>query len=294
MARWTRRTALHGGVGPRRVVPMDEIVAREFQAIRDLIAQNERARDAFDQAERERHAAEKVELDGRLNRMNEFRGALQDTIARFVQRPEFEEAKQAGIDRYEANRRHIEAANRSWWGTSLSLVASGIAAAWLIVGLKIDNTVAPLRVDTEQIRQVTTQNAERLRFTETATNASTQADTALRASEAQLNERVHQLEINSPIGTTTAAEVEALKRENATQNDRLIVLRNETVQQKAALVEIETQFCNGDYVRNLMHANELRVISLLWSKSFPDTHYPTDNAYYPRIGKCGGEGSGAG
>lgn len=48
--------------------------------------------------------------------------------------------------------------------------------------------------------------------------------------------------------------------------------------------EIETQMRSADQVRNLMHANDLRVQSLLWEQAFKDkSHYPTDNAYYPSI-----------
>lgn len=50
-----------------------------------------------------------------------------------------------------------------------------------------------------------------------------------------------------------------------------------------ALNEIETQFCGEDIVRNLMHANDLRVQSMLWAKAFPGSEFPTNNAYYPNI-----------
>jgi hypothetical protein len=46
--------------------------------------------------------------------------------------------------------------------------------------------------------------------------------------------------------------------------------------------ETETQFCAADIVRNLMHANDMRTISLLWLKQY-GTPFPTDNAYYPTI-----------
>src|SRR5690242_18843946 len=87
---------------------MDELVNREFQAIRELIAANERARDAADQVERETRRTEKAELDGRLNRMNEFRSAMADQAGRFIARPEFEEAIKSGIERYETTRRYVD------------------------------------------------------------------------------------------------------------------------------------------------------------------------------------------
>lgn len=46
--------------------------------------------------------------------------------------------------------------------------------------------------------------------------------------------------------------------------------------------EIETQFCADDDTRNLMQASDLRVMALLWQKSY-DTAFPLGTAYYPRI-----------
>lgn len=56
----------------------------------------------------------------------------------------------------------------------------------------------------------------------------------------------------------------------------------EIAQMRSSLVEIETQFRASDQVRNLMHANDLRIQSLLWKKSF-GVDYPTGNSYYPTI-----------
>jgi hypothetical protein len=53
-------------------------------------------------------------------------------------------------------------------------------------------------------------------------------------------------------------------------------------QQKAALIEIETQFCASDTARNLMHANDLRLYAVIYEKVF-GAAYPVANAYYPKI-----------
>jgi hypothetical protein len=53
------------------------------------------------------------------------------------------------------------------------------------------------------------------------------------------------------------------------------------------LIEIETQFCESDNIRNLMHANDLRSTAMLWQKVFGE-EYPTNNVFYPRVGKCDG------
>lgn len=59
-------------------------------------------------------------------------------------------------------------------------------------------------------------------------------------------------------------------------------LQDRVTRNEAALVEIETQFCAQDIVRNLMHANDLRNISILWEKQF-GIAYPIGNAFYPTI-----------
>lgn len=51
---------------------------------------------------------------------------------------------------------------------------------------------------------------------------------------------------------------------------------------EVSMNEIETQFCSQDIVRNLMHANDMRIVSQLWEKEF-GVKFPTDNAYYPTI-----------
>jgi hypothetical protein len=50
--------------------------------------------------------------------------------------------------------------------------------------------------------------------------------------------------------------------------------------------EIETQFCEMDSIHNLMHAYDMRMQAVLFDKLFPDSKWPTDNSYYPSIGKC--------
>jgi hypothetical protein len=59
--------------------------------------------------------------------------------------------------------------------------------------------------------------------------------------------------------------------------------REQQTRQTGALVEIETQFCAQDQVRNLAHAADMRLIAMLWHQTFPGAIYPTDNAYYAQI-----------
>jgi hypothetical protein len=64
-------------------------------------------------------------------------------------------------------------------------------------------------------------------------------------------------------------------------SERITTLRADMAATRADLREVETQFCGSDIVRNLMHANDLRLLSILWHKNFPDAIFPTDNAYLP-------------
>jgi hypothetical protein len=76
-------------------------------------------------------------------------------------------------------------------------------------------------VDLEQARTATAQNTERLRFVESSSNSSAQADVASRADRSQLNERIRQLEASAPNGTQAAADVVNLKFNYAAILDRI-------------------------------------------------------------------------
>lgn len=56
-------------------------------------------------------------------------------------------------------------------------------------------------------------------------------------------------------------------------------LKVKDAQQKAALIEIETQFCAGDAARNLTHASDLRLIAAIYEKVFGSS-LPVGNSYY--------------
>lgn len=52
---------------------------------------------------------------------------------------------------------------------------------------------------------------------------------------------------------------------------------------EAAQLEIDTQLRASIDDSNKSLAWQLRVNSMLWSKSFPGSHFPTDDAFYPNI-----------
>jgi hypothetical protein len=290
---------------------MDELVDREFQAIRELIAANERARDASVGVEREARRTEKAELDARLTRMNEFRAAMADQASQFIARGEFEEAIKNGISRFETAREYVntqlaahiaplrndvERLQRTDWGllaTAGSLLLAVVAGCWLIIGLEIDTKVGPLRIDLEQTRTTTAQNSERLRFVEGLANGSTQADVGSRADRSQINERLHQLETTAGLSGPALGDIQNMKTTQAALVERLQEIRGRLTQQQAALVEIETQFCGADNLRNQIHAMDLRLQAMIWRKVFGE-EMPLSNAFYARVGRCAAPGQAGG
>ncbi|HLX18449.1 MAG TPA: hypothetical protein VKS24_24950 [Bradyrhizobium sp.] len=81
----------------------------------------------------------------------------------------------------------------------------------------------------------------------------------------------------------SAQAISEMRSRSAEMEAKLSLQQQQITELTAAQKEIETQFCSSDIVRNLMHANELRIVSMLWNRVFPRSIYPTDNAYYPRV-----------
>jgi hypothetical protein len=108
-------------------------------------------------------------------------------------------------------------------------------------------------------------NTTRISAMQITLETGTQIDSGLTARVAALEGKMNNSESRSTINT-----------------ERIAALRTDVVRLMADLREVETQFCASDTVRNLMHANDLRQVSLLWQKvyGFP---FPTANAYYPMI-----------
>lgn len=176
--------------------------------------------------------------DARLHGMNEFRQSLSDQSSKMMSRVEAIATIQAvdarNISEVNTIREKIEAMGKPNWvllTSVISIVFVMVTGIWLIIGLKMDSTVAPVVADTSGIR----------------------------------------------------AKVDSMGTVQMQIADRLNSLRNEVIANKASLAEIETQFCASDIVRNLMHAQDLRTVSMLWHKAFADTSMPTDNAFYPQV-----------
>lgn len=83
-------------------------------------------------------------------------------------------------------------------------------------------------------------------------------------------------------GQSNADALEVLGKRVFVLEDKQNVIQDRLTKIEVSQNEIETQFCAQDIVRNLMHANDLRNLSLLWKKTF-GTDYPISNSYYPTI-----------
>lgn len=160
----------------------------------------------------------------------------------------------------------LESMRRPNWplmASVLSLFLIMVSGVWLIIGLKIDAVVIPFSIQQSSLSATVVANTERLRQVETVTAGSTSADVQSRTDRSQLNDRMRQVE--ATIGS------------NAQERRGQIQTIN------AKLVEIETQFCASDIVRNLTHASDMRITAILWHHAFPSTTMATDNALYPQI-----------
>ncbi len=82
------------------------------------------------------------------------------------------------------------------------------------------------------------------------------------------------------ITKSNADAIITLERTIHDQSDKISSLQDRLTKIEVSQNEVETQFCGMDTVRNLIHASDLRISSLLWEKVF-GTKYPTDNAFYP-------------
>lgn len=151
-------------------------------------------------------------------------------------------------------------------GLYISIVILVFPAIWLFVttytGSEIGKNVTPIASSTalnsEAIKILNT-DVEVLK--QNSANSSA-ADVASRTDRVQINDRLRIAEsgLSKEIADRRSFESSTLAKQ----------------------IEIETQFCEQGHIINLMHANELRIIAILWHKTTGDV-YPTDNAYYPIV-----------
>lgn len=225
-----------------------------------------------------------------------------EAIAVMIPRREFDEARSVIMDRvenlrvtqdaqltsyFEPLRVKVEAQSQPNWAllaSCMSILMVIIAGAWMVMGLKIDGATSPIVLSLEQSKVAQAGIAERVRIIDANSQASSQADQASRADRLQINERMRIIEGTQQARTQSIADVSNLKQQYTMIVDRLQTIRAENTKQSAALIEIETQFCAADIMRNMAHAHDMRITSMLWAKTFDQgIKLPTDNAYYPVI-----------
>lgn len=254
---------------------MDDLTKLSLEAIRERVDANDRRYTEHTRNAESALATFFASLEKRLESMNEFRAALSDQAAGMMTRREAEGNRNALYDKIEQQRLQFEARltntlgpviskldeiSRPNWALMVSLVSMFLviaAGVWLVIGLQITAATAPIQLVSEQ-------NKIEIRTSET---------------------KVTQIEESTRGFAQAATDLSHLRADYAVIVERLGAMRTENARQNAALVEIETQFCAADIMRNLTHATDTRLISLLWQKSFmlDQLKLPTDNAYYPMI-----------
>jgi len=235
-------------------------------------------------------AVSKAEVanEKRFDSVNEFRGTLTDQASKFINRSEHDivtdglqkaissvaerlDGKILGLgNRFDSEIKpiseKIENQSKPNWplmasvGSLFLLMVSGV---WLIIGLKIDAVITPVVVQQSGMQSTINTDVTRISQLENVTNGSVAADVQSRSDRGQLNDRVRNLE------NMFSAGQQARNGQMQTIDSRL--------------AEVETQFCASDIVRNLIHASDMRITSIIWHKTFPDSVMPTDNALYPQI-----------
>lgn len=258
-------------------VRYNERIASEREAMRLALAAIELRNKERIETDREAVQLALKANEKRLDGMNEFRQALTDQSNLMITRKESETSRDTLNERLEQTRMVLENKinadmdgliikvdqfGRPNWPlmvSVLSIFLVVLGGVWLIIGLKIDSELNPLALSLQEMKVVRAGGTEKLNALIADAAASTQADAASRADRAEMNERLRTVERIAATNTTTSAEI---------------------VQK---LIEVETQFCASDIVRNLTHANDTSIMSIIWHHNFPESVYPTDNSFYAQI-----------
>jgi hypothetical protein len=251
------------------------------QTLGDFLAQQqecneERVRGIYERDQ----LSHKAELDGinkRLSVITDLYNRSIENSLRAVSREEFERSVEAGRERLEdtiapIHKTLADAGKPNWQLLVglMSVVFVVLSGCWLIIGLQINVAITPQALTIEAVKtaQSASQAAHgalegRVRQNEVAITQSAAADAESRVDRGRLNQRTSALEDGY---AGHVAEFRAASAQFRTQ-----------------LVEIETQFCASDAVRNLMHAADMRLASVMWTKINSGSVLPTDNAFYPQI-----------
>jgi hypothetical protein len=251
------------------------------QTLGDFLAQQqecneERVRGIYER-DQISHKTQIDAINKRLEIITDLYNRTIENSLRAVSREEFEHSVEAARERLEEtvnpiNKSLAESGKPNWMILVglLSVTLVVISGCWLLIGLQINVAITPQSLSIEGIRtangslQTSLSSLEaRVRANEVQITQSAAADAESRTDRGRLNQRTTLLEDN------LSAQVAETRASSATF--------------KAQLVEIETQFCSSDSVRNLTHASDMRIVSMLWAKVNPGQIYPIDNAFYPVV-----------
>lgn len=92
------------------------------------------------------------------------------------------------------------------------------------------------------------------------------------------------MQINTQSGdiqTLKSERVELTTKDNLL-NNQVSDLSGQIKTLQGQIAQIQGQVCTLDITRNLMHAYDMRELSMLFQKVFGQS-LPTDNSYYPTI-----------
>lgn len=273
---------------------------QEIATLRLLIEERDRLYEERRQSDIRTREAETAAYAKHFEGLNGARGMMADMTSQMISRREHD-GQIAGLSEtiernrvmmearltadYEPLRAKVELAAQPNWAlmtSLLSIVLVLAGGAWLVMGLKIDSAISPVQLAVEQNKVALAAQGERVRVVDTASQASAQADQVSRVDRAQLNDRVRTIEGTQQGRTQSIADVSNLKVQYQVIVDRLQQIRSENTKQAAALIEVETQFCEEGHLRNLNHATELRTTALLWQRVFGE-NYPIGSAYFPQV-----------
>lgn len=251
---------------------MRAALRQELAAIRELIAERDRLYEERRQSDAIAREAANTALSHRLENLNGNQGSLRDLSTQMIPRREHD-GQLAGLSdhientrlsfeakletKYEPLNAKVEALGRPNYTLVVAIIGvcfGMITGGWYVMNLQIINAISPLQLSVEQNKVAVASDDVRLRQLEGTQQARTQA----------------------------IADIPNIRQQVTTLVDRLQTIRSENTKQAAALIEIETQFCNADHVRNLNLAQENRLFAMLWQKVYGQ-EYPISNSFYPTI-----------
>ncbi len=281
----------------------DDEIKLELANLRTLIDGNDKRYAEITKAETEARRNALDTNNKRLDGMNEFRAAMSDLSARMLTKDEDETSRASIRDKIDQQRITLEEhikneveplnakmaiysqPNWALMASCISIFIVLVTGVWLVIGLKIESTISPLAEIVAGNKTSIATLDDQFRRLDSVTSSSSQENLVARADRTQINDRMRTMEGIQQSRSQNIADIANLKQNYQLVLERMSTIRSDQAKMSADLIEIETQFCGGDNIRNQIHANDMRFTAMMWKKLF-DTTMPTDNSFYAQIGKC--------